>query len=202
MPILTTTSNKIIDHLVGKTSFTMPTTFLGLFTALPTIAGGGTEMTGGSYARTATAGDWNAAASGANTNSTAISVVGNAGTVVGWGIWDASSAGNLLLFGPLQQVAASEAVTLSGGLANVANAGAGISNVVVKNNTDSTTYVEGTDYYIEYNEGTVIRIASGAITASQALHVTYQYPLTRTILNGDNINFTSGQLGFAVKGWE
>ena len=44
--------NKILDHCLGKTSWTMPTSIkLGLFTSDPGEATGGTEVTGGSYAR-------------------------------------------------------------------------------------------------------------------------------------------------------
>jgi hypothetical protein len=54
---------KLIDHSTGKTSYTMPTVYVGLFTAAPSDAGGGTEVTGGSYARKSTAAaDWSAAA--------------------------------------------------------------------------------------------------------------------------------------------
>ena len=58
--------NKILDHLVGKTSFTMPTVWVGLSTANPgETASGLAEPVGGDYARVETAGsDWAAAANG------------------------------------------------------------------------------------------------------------------------------------------
>jgi hypothetical protein len=34
---------KVLDHVRGKTSFTMPTAYVALFTTNPTDAGGGTE---------------------------------------------------------------------------------------------------------------------------------------------------------------
>jgi hypothetical protein len=50
------TETRLLDHLVGKTSFTMPSTvYLALFTSAVNDAGGGTEATGGSYARKLTA---------------------------------------------------------------------------------------------------------------------------------------------------
>ena len=51
---------KNLAHNLGKTAFTMPTVYIGLYTAAPTDSGGGTEVSGGSYARKVTAGaDWN-----------------------------------------------------------------------------------------------------------------------------------------------
>jgi len=61
--------NEILDHIVGKTSYTMPTAYIALCTSDPTDAGTGASMNevanSGAYARVVTAGgDWNAAASG------------------------------------------------------------------------------------------------------------------------------------------
>lgn len=78
--------------------------YVGLYTALPTDAGGGTEVATGNYARvqvTQADASW-AAPSGspsAISNSGAITFPTPttwSGTVVGWGIFDASSGGNLL----------------------------------------------------------------------------------------------------------
>ena len=92
--------NAILDHIVGKTSFTMPSVWVGLYTATPSDAGGGTECTGGSYARKSTAGsDWAVAASGATSNAAVITFVtptGSWGTASHFGLFDASTAGNLL----------------------------------------------------------------------------------------------------------
>jgi hypothetical protein len=64
-----TTETKVLEHVVGKTSYTMPSTvYVALFTTAVNDAGGGTEVTGGSYARKLTAGsDWASAVSGAGT---------------------------------------------------------------------------------------------------------------------------------------
>jgi hypothetical protein len=93
--------NKLLDHITGKTAYTMPSVWVGLFTAAPTDAGGGTECTGGSYARKSTAGaDWNAASGGSVSNANAITFVTATGSWGGsathWGLFDASSGGNLL----------------------------------------------------------------------------------------------------------
>jgi hypothetical protein len=99
------TENKVLDHIVGKTSYTMPTAYVALFTVAPTDAGGGTEVSGGSYARVATAGaDWNAAASGATSNANAVTfpaATASWGTVVAFALMDASTAGNMLAWADL-----------------------------------------------------------------------------------------------------
>lgn len=102
-------AQKTLDHVVGKTSFTMPTTYVALFTAAPTDAGtGGTEISGGGYARVTTSGaTWNAASGSdpsATTNAAAITFPTSTGSwnsgssIIAWGLYDASSAGNLLFW--------------------------------------------------------------------------------------------------------
>ena len=93
--------NKLIDHFLGTTTYTKPAAvYVGLFTVTPGEAAGGTEVTGGSYARqTAT---FTAAASGATSNDTNIDFTGMpAATTVAIGIFDASTSGNMLLYGSL-----------------------------------------------------------------------------------------------------
>lgn len=91
--------------MLGKTAWTMPTAYVGLFTAAPSDSGGGTEVTGGSYARKSTAGaDWNAASGGSTSNANAITFVtatASWGTVTHFGIFDAATAGNLLRWAAL-----------------------------------------------------------------------------------------------------
>jgi len=93
--------NKLLDHFLGTTAFTMPAAvYIGLYSVSPTDAGGGTEISGGSYARQSAA--FTAAASGATSNSANIDFTGMpAVTVVAIGVHDAASAGNLLLWGTL-----------------------------------------------------------------------------------------------------
>jgi hypothetical protein len=93
--------NKLIDHFLGTTTYTKPSAvYVALYTVAPSDAGGGTEVTGGSYARqTAT---FTAAASGATSNSANIDFTNMpAATVVAIGIFDALTSGNLLLHGTL-----------------------------------------------------------------------------------------------------
>lgn len=98
--------NKVLDHILGGGDYTRPATvYIALFTVTPSDAGGGTEVTGGSYARAAVtnnATNFPAASGGAKSNGTAIAfpaATGNWGTVVAFGVFDASSGGNLLYWG-------------------------------------------------------------------------------------------------------
>lgn len=96
--------NKVIDHVLGKTAFTAPTAYLALYTAAPTDAGGGTEVSGGSYARQAIASAFGAASGGSSANTSQIAfpqATASWGTVVAFGILDALTAGNLLWWGDL-----------------------------------------------------------------------------------------------------
>ena len=93
--------NKLLDHFLGTTSYTMPTTvYIGLYTVAPTDAGGGTQVPGGSYARQTAA--FAGASSGATSNSANIDFAGMpAATTVAIGVFDALTAGTLLLWGTL-----------------------------------------------------------------------------------------------------
>lgn len=97
--------NKVLDHINGKSSFTMPTAYVALFTAAPSDAGGGTEVSGGSYARVATSGaTWTAASAGATSNAAAVTfptASASWGTVTHYALFDASSSGNMLRWAAL-----------------------------------------------------------------------------------------------------
>ena len=99
--------NKVLDHIVGKTSFTMPSgPYLALFTVAPTAEDGtgGTEASLGNYARITCPGtSWGAADAGAISNSAAIEYAECSGA--GWGeingfaIYDAITEGNMIAWG-------------------------------------------------------------------------------------------------------
>jgi hypothetical protein len=112
--------NRLIDHLFRGRSFTAPAQlWVGLFTAAPSDAGGGTEVSGGSYARATPGANsdtaWKATQGGtpASASSGTGGQTSNPGTltfptpsaawgqVTHFGIFDAATAGNLLFQGPL-----------------------------------------------------------------------------------------------------
>ncbi len=111
--------NKLIDHVFRGQAYTPPATlYVGLFTVAPTDAGGGTEVAGGSYARvgvaaslatfagTQSAGSTTASsgAGGTTSNNGAITFPAPTaawGAVVSFGIFDAPTGGNLLVYAAL-----------------------------------------------------------------------------------------------------
>lgn len=100
--------DELLDHVFGGGDYSRPATvYVALYTVAPTDAGGGTECTGGSYARkSVTNNDTNfpAASSGAKSNGTDIEFVeatGDWGTVVAFAIFDALSGGNMLCWADL-----------------------------------------------------------------------------------------------------
>lgn len=120
MPLTNRTHQALLNAMFGKTSnfgalASAPTIYVGLFTASPNMAGsGGTEVGGGSagsYARVATsASDWDAATSAdpsviangaAITFPTLVAAGEDWGTVTHFGLFDASTSGNLLGYGAL-----------------------------------------------------------------------------------------------------
>lgn len=112
--------NKLIDHVLRGVAFTAPSTvYVGLFTAAPSDSGGGTEVSGGNYARASIACSTAnfSATNGAGTTTNPSSGTGgrssnnnvvtfnvpsaNWGTITHFGLFDASTSGNLLFHGAL-----------------------------------------------------------------------------------------------------
>lgn len=97
--------NKVLDHLMGRTTFTAPATLhFALYTVAPSDTGGGTEVSGGAYARVAvsnTTTEWPSASSGTKRNANTITfpeATASWGNIVAIGILDAATAGNLLFW--------------------------------------------------------------------------------------------------------
>jgi len=55
--------------------------------------------------------------------------------------------------------------------------------------TGATTYVEGTDYTINYTNGTIVRIGAGAIPSGATVYVTYQWYIPTSDLDFQGRNF-------------
>lgn len=105
-------TGQLVAHIFRTASFTKPSAlYVALFTVTPTAAGGGTEVstTSTGYARVAinpADANWAAPVSGNGTTSNVAAInfgtaTGSWGTVVGYGIFDASTGGNMLTFGAL-----------------------------------------------------------------------------------------------------
>jgi hypothetical protein len=97
--------NEVLDHLFGASDYTPPATlYFGLFKTAPTDSGGTEVLIGtGGYARASLANNstnFPAASAGAKKNAIAIvfpTATAAWGAVVGVGIFDAATGGNLLM---------------------------------------------------------------------------------------------------------
>lgn len=106
-----TLERALLDHRYGGPDYTRPATvYVALFTVAPTDAGGGTEVSGGGYARKAVTNNAtnfpNAATDGngktTKTNGVAISFdafTADIGIILAWALFDAASAGTLMDWG-------------------------------------------------------------------------------------------------------
>jgi hypothetical protein len=93
---------EILDHVFAGAAYTAPSQhYLGLFTAAPGEAGGGTELSGSAYARQTV----DFSTSGATTSNDAAiefpTATGSWGTVTHVGVFDAASSGNLMAYATL-----------------------------------------------------------------------------------------------------
>jgi hypothetical protein len=95
--------NALINATLRATTYTSPATvYVSLYTTDPTDADTGTEVSGGSYARTAVT--MGAPSNGVSTNSADVTfptATAGWGTVTHIGIHDALTSGNLLFHTPL-----------------------------------------------------------------------------------------------------
>lgn len=99
---------KLLDHLLGIAAYTMPTgTYLALFTSDPTETGSTAgEPVGNGYARVALTASMSATvlATGQAVNAVLLQfgpASGSWGAVAYFGVMDASTSGNMLLYGAL-----------------------------------------------------------------------------------------------------
>lgn len=96
------TENKVLDHALATASWTAPTNvYVGLHTSTPADDASGTgEISGNNYSRKEAT--FSAASSGSASTDATITfdaATGTWGTISHIGIYDASSAGNLLFHG-------------------------------------------------------------------------------------------------------
>ena len=104
--ISTYLANKLLDHIFGNASYSMPTIYIALSTSAPGDTGSTiTEPVGNNYSRIATsAATWNDGNARSLTNNSAITFLessGSWGTITHYALFDASSGGNFLGWGSL-----------------------------------------------------------------------------------------------------
>jgi len=94
--------DKVIGHLFGGTAYTAPTTlYVGLQTSTPSDSTGGTEVSGGAYARQSVSWDIQTGGTAQATNSAALTfpaATTDWGICTHAGVYDALTGGNLLAF--------------------------------------------------------------------------------------------------------
>jgi hypothetical protein len=117
MPLTTFGQNAVGDEIYNLSGGTFPTgeAWISLHSADPGLTGAN-ELTGGAPAYARKQNTFPAFSGGTQDNDTAILFDVPAGNVVGWGIWDASTAGNCFQTGWFSTVSAL-AVVRSGDLA-------------------------------------------------------------------------------------
>jgi len=93
--------NALLDHFLGTAAYTMPNpVYCSLHTANPDEDASGTEVSGNGYSRQQM--DFDAASGGSAANSADTDFTasgGDWGTITHWAIWDASTVGNMLVYG-------------------------------------------------------------------------------------------------------
>lgn len=103
MPKSTYLNDNFINVALRNTVFTSPVqVFCALYTATPGVGGGGTEVTGGAYARQVVT--FIAPTAGVTSNDADVNfpvATADYGTVTSFALLDASSGGNLMYFGNL-----------------------------------------------------------------------------------------------------
>ena len=110
--------NKLVDHIFRSASFTKPAQlWVGLLTSAPSDSSPGTEVTGGAYARiqrdpsdtnwNATQGGTSGVSSGTSGDTDNVAAITFPVPSASWGlvthlaVFDASTAGNMLVYGTL-----------------------------------------------------------------------------------------------------
>ena len=97
--------DKVLDHVFGGNAYTAPSTlYVALYTVAPSDTGGGTEVSGGAYARQTATFSVSGTDPTTASNTAAIeypTATADYGTVVAVGVFDALTSGNLLAYANL-----------------------------------------------------------------------------------------------------
>ena len=94
---------QLLNHVLRNVSYSSPTTvYCALFTVAPTETGGGTEVSGGAYARQAVTFSAPSPDQVSNTTDVTFPIASaDWGTIVAFAIMDAASGGNMLYYANL-----------------------------------------------------------------------------------------------------
>lgn len=149
---------KLLNFMLRNEDFSAPASvYLGLFTAAPSDAGGGTEVSGGSYARYELTGGFDAPASRHTQNTSLITfptATADWGEVTHIGIFDALSGGNLLFWGAYtvsQNILSGKTETIPAGNLDVSITGymsTYLANELLDHVLNGATFTKPTDAYL------------------------------------------------------
>lgn len=151
--------NKFLEYVLRSGTFASPTSvYLGLFTATPNDAGGGTEVaSANAYARKQLTGAFDAASAGATANTATITfptATGVWGLITSIGIFDAPTGGNLLFYGSFSsslQVDTGDTLSIAAGALDISLGGdisTFLANEMLDHILDGTTFTQPTDAYL------------------------------------------------------
>ncbi len=203
-----------LNHTFRTTAYTQPTNVhVALFTAAPSDSGGGTEVSGGSYARVSVAradAQWNApGVAGLIDNVNAITfatATASWGTATHVGIFDAATSGNLLYQGALRGAAktvsgAAAGDTLTSTAHGYAN-GTTIVLEVVPGLSLPGGLTAGTVYYVVATAANTFQLS--ATLGGTAIDITTDGTASaaqdnrKTVGNGDTFSFAAGALDISL----
>jgi hypothetical protein len=201
--------NSVLDHVFRNTTYTPDATvYVGLTTTIPSDSSGGTEVTGGSYARQACG--FAAASGGSISNSGTITfptASANWGTVVGFEIWSASSAGTRRawgeLLGPRKVFTCNSSTDVFTSTSHGLTDGTSVEVEVVDGALPSGLS-DNTEYFIIASTANTFQLS--ATSGGSAINVTtdgngamyVQVRYKKAVNSGDTAKFTAGQLAISL----
>lgn len=190
-----------ILNIFRGTTLTAPATiYIGLFTVGAGEAGGQTEVSGSNYARTAVT--FSAPSAGSVSNNADVTFPtpsGSWGTIVGWGLFDASTAGNLLYYSdqsPSQAVGSGIPVKFLSGTLVVTESSASYTNYFrdkVLNLLRATNFTGITSHLSLYTAAPTASTAGTEVTGGSYARptCTFSAPSGGSITHGSDVTFTT-----------
>lgn len=203
--------NKLLDHALGKTAYTMPTEYLALFTAAPSDAGGGTEVAGNAYARQNATTALGATSGGQSTTASQITFPdangGNWGEILCWALFDALTSGNMTWWGwlgtgnEIPGVAANTGDVFTSYAHGLAN-GDSVVLQAPEGGTLPTGVSANTRYYVVSASTDTFQLSAtlggSAITLTTDGEFSAYKIQPKTVNNGDGFKFNAGNLTFKL----
>ncbi len=149
---------KFLEYVLRGGTFPSPASvYIGLFTATPGETGGGTEVSGGSYARKQLTNAFDAPVNGATSNTNTITfptATAVWGLITSIGIFDAATGGNLLFYGSFNsslQVDTGDTLSIAAGNLDISlsgNISYFLANEMLDHILNGSAFTQPTDAYL------------------------------------------------------